>query len=122
MTFVETDKNTFVSVLKSTLPSHPTCSPLDDDDELDAIGLVQGSSPLLVEMGVPEVPAMCVQQSKVVPETNPLVSKKSGTFLSYDRSSLCYDMLRLILHQQLQLPVLQQKMHPNRKVKKQTLE
>ena len=60
-----------------------TCSPLDDDDELDAIGLVQGSSPLLVEMGVPEVPAMCVQQSKVVPETNPLVSKNYiGTFLS----------------------------------------
>ena len=36
--------------------SGPTCSPLDDDDELDAIGLVQGPPPLLVEMGVAEVP------------------------------------------------------------------
>ena len=49
-----------------------TCSPLHDDDELDAIGLVQGPPPLLVEVGVTEVPTMCVQQSKVVPE-KPLV-------------------------------------------------
>ena len=46
-----------------------TCSSLHDDDELDAIGLVQGSPPLLVEMSVPEVPTMRVEQSKVVPET-----------------------------------------------------
>ena len=44
----------------------PTCSALDDDDELDAIGLVQGSSPLLVEMGVTEVPTHWVQQTEVV--------------------------------------------------------
>ena len=81
MTFVGKDEQNLSNL---TL----TCSPLDDDDELDAIGLVQGSSPLLVEMGVPEVPAMCVQQSEVVPETTPLVSKNYiGTFLSYDRSS-----------------------------------
>ena len=50
-------------------PSHPlTCSSLDDDDKLDAISLVQGSSSLLVEVGMPEVPAHRVEQTEVVPE------------------------------------------------------
>ena len=45
-----------------------TCSPLDDDDKLDAISLVQGSSSLLVEVGMPEVPTHRVEQTEVVPE------------------------------------------------------
>ena len=46
-----------------------TCSPLDDDDKLDAISLVQGSSSLLVEVGMPEVPTHRVEQTEVVPDT-----------------------------------------------------
>ena len=34
-----------------------TSPSLDDDDKLDAIGLVQGPPPLLVEVSVAEVPA-----------------------------------------------------------------
>ena len=45
-----------------------TCSPLDNDDKLDAISLVQGSSSLLVEVGMPEVPTHRVEQTEVVPE------------------------------------------------------
>ena len=52
-----------------------TCSPLDDDDKLDAISLVQGSSSLLVEVGMPEVPAVGIQQSEVVPKKNPFMSE-----------------------------------------------
>ena len=44
-----------------------TCPALNDDDELDAVGLVEGPPALLVEVGVPEVPAVSVQQSEVVP-------------------------------------------------------
>ena len=44
-----------------------TCPSLNDDDELDAVGLVEGPPALLVEVGVPEVPAVSVQQSEVVP-------------------------------------------------------
>ena len=44
-----------------------TCSPLDDDDKLDAIGLVQGPPPLLVEVSVAEVPAHRVEKAEVIP-------------------------------------------------------
>ena len=54
---------------------NPTCSPLDDDDKLDAISLVQGSSSLLVEVGMPEVPAVGIQQSEVVPKTTLFMSE-----------------------------------------------
>ena len=41
-------------------------APLHDDHELDPEGLVQGSPPLLVEVGVPEVPPEGVQNPEVV--------------------------------------------------------
>ena len=44
-----------------------TSSSLDDDDKLDAIGLVQGPSPLLVEVSVAEVPAHRVEKAEVIP-------------------------------------------------------
>ena len=44
-----------------------TCPALDDDNELDPVRLIQGSPPLLVEVGVAEVPTGSVQQPEVVP-------------------------------------------------------
>ena len=41
-------------------------APLHDDHELDPECLVQGSPPLLVEVGVPEVPPEGVQNPEVV--------------------------------------------------------
>jgi hypothetical protein len=45
-----------------------TCPALNDDDELDPVSLVESAPALLVEVGVPEVPAQCVQQPEVVAE------------------------------------------------------
>ena len=44
-----------------------TSPSLDDDDKLDAIGLVQGPPPLLVEVSVAEVPAHRVEKAEVIP-------------------------------------------------------
>ena len=44
-----------------------TSPSLDDDDKLDAIGLVQGPPPLLVEVSVAEVPANWVEKAEVIP-------------------------------------------------------
>ena len=44
-----------------------TCPALYDDDELDAIGLIEGPPPLLVEVGVPEVPTHGVKETEMVP-------------------------------------------------------
>ena len=53
-----------------------TCSALDDDDELDAVRLVERPPALLVVVRVPEVPARRVQQPEVVSEVSTI------TFLS----------------------------------------
>jgi hypothetical protein len=59
--FFSCSEGTFCPGIHCFLPPRSTCSALNDDDELDAVGLVERASSLLVEVGVPEVPAQRVQ-------------------------------------------------------------
>ena len=65
-----------LTALVPTAHGPGTCSALDDDDELDAVRLVERPAALLVVVRVPEVPARRVQQPEVVSEVSTI------TFLS----------------------------------------
>ena len=82
-----------VFLRSSDMELHLTCSSLNNDDKLDAIGLVQGPPSLLVEVSVAEVPTMCVQQSEVVPEGKHIFKEGMLNWVSppeKNSSSFCY--------------------------------